>query len=921
MDADSHQVVGGFLFGSAFVAPDIASPTKSKAQSEEDKTTTPNDKGAKRKRPTTSPAAKGAAAAAAGELAASAEEAVAKPKAKAKPKGKGRPQRNLVEMAHTEAVELKKATLHIPIWFGDSWAIKAKALSKLSKDIGPRMKNETAPEESTALMKASKVITAILEVLTAVQESGVRSDAFADTFDRQLNLLQMSPETDSPFPEVLFKQRHEWATVRCVAQGNFWRQLSTEALTRAGYDQREAVALQERLCSERVVSITKKEGFAEVLSDFIEQHVAADLGDAIIQQLEALVTTTNFEKASDGKALEKALAKVSDSSNIIANAITLFPPGRKRKSDAEAYKVRILATEAMNNRIKIVLGEAKHVLSGGGEAAKSSEFQAESGGIDFEKLLWCSTRVDADLRDCSSKGASYLRDRLPVLEEMEGLLADVMRASSQATADLVGLIFQPSWDEEAASSVKEKRFTSVDKFISFLRTAEGLKAFAGEQFAEQFDEETRVILQVIKVAEELPKFVNSDGQVSDEDSSKYAGELLELRKVIPAIKRICGDACASCLTAWFVGDVHLGLAKLSQVLEKVLTEKLKPLNDVINRFTGANALPFTVCDSEGYVKAITGDEEANQKLVSISEWALDEAMITDVLSAVRRAGRQQVLDSIGILKVIVEASAGLASFSLDVFAMPIAHDLATKVTRARRVLHHLCERSSNIDLSKLGGDASLPLVIGFDVAAVVDSLKTEFQAVLGKTYSTWNSNIKELSAQIVTWCPQWSAHKDELLSKPEIEKALFANEHFAEIGSTATQVDSMVGLVNKVHSDRLGNFVEASVLAEAVQAKELGIATVGATWGLFQFRTQIQTQVNFVVRVKAVESLRAELKSKRCPPGADLDKQLTAAMTSSFEVVEPPSKAKDGEGEAAAASEPKGKRAQAPAAKRRKKAR
>ena len=275
-------------------------------------------------------------------------------------------------------------------------------------------------------------------------------------------------------------------------------------------------------------------------------------------------------------------------------------------------------------------------------------------------------------------------------------------------------------------------------------------------------------------------------------------------------------------------------------------------------------------------------------LLSVSEWALDEAMITEVLSAARRAGRQQVLDSIGILKVIVEASAGLASFSLEMFAMPIAPDLATKVTRARRVLHQLCQCSSNIDLSKRGGDASPPLVIGFDVAAVVESLKTQFQAILRKTYSTWNSNIKELSAQIVSWCPQWSAHKDELLSKPEIEKVLFANKHFAEIGSTATQVDSLVGLVNKVHSDRLGNFVEASVLAEAVQAKELGIATVGATWALFQFRTQIQTQVNFVLRVKAVETLRAELKSKRCPPGADLDKQLTAAMTSSFEVVEPP---------------------------------
>ena len=324
-----------------------------------------------------------------------------------------------------------------------------------------------------------------------------------------------------------------------------------------------------------------------MLSDFIAQHIVADLGDAITQQLEALVTITNFEKASDGKALEKALAKVSDSSNIIANAITLFPPGRKRKSDAEAYKVRILATETVNNRINIVLGEAKHVLSGEGEAAKSSEFQAESRDIDFEKLLWCSTRVDADLHDCDSKGSSYLHDRLPALKEIEGLLADVMRASSQATADLVGLIFKPSWDEEAASPVKEKRFTSVEKFISFLRTAEGLKAFAGEQFVEQFVEETRVVLQVLKVAEELPKFVNTDDQVSDEDSSKFAGELLELRQAIPAIKRICGDACASCLAAWFDGDVHKGLATFSQVLEKVLTEKLKPFNDVISGFTGA----------------------------------------------------------------------------------------------------------------------------------------------------------------------------------------------------------------------------------------------------------------------------------------------------------------------------------------------
>ena len=148
--------------------------------------------------------------------------------------------------------EFANATPTDPLYFGVEAKTGTKKFEELEKLMTQRVRKSSVEVECKHLQGLLKQMNAAYNVLMAVQAHGLRSQEFADAFDKQLTWINLAPVVEVTFPgHVLLARRR--LSLNTTSDNNVWLQLaSSTELLKEGIAEGELFAEQDRLLGQRL---------------------------------------------------------------------------------------------------------------------------------------------------------------------------------------------------------------------------------------------------------------------------------------------------------------------------------------------------------------------------------------------------------------------------------------------------------------------------------------------------------------------------------------------------------------------------------------------------------------------------------------------------------------------------------------------
>lgn len=153
--------------------------------------------------------------------------------------------------------EFANATAQDPLFFGVEAKTGTKKFEELDKLILTRVKKSSVEVECKHLKGLSKQLNAAYNVLVAAQAHGLRSQEFADAYDKQLTWINLAPVVEVKFPaHVLIARRR--ISLATTSDHNVWLKLaSSTELRNEGLAEGELFAEQDRLLGQRLAGWLK----------------------------------------------------------------------------------------------------------------------------------------------------------------------------------------------------------------------------------------------------------------------------------------------------------------------------------------------------------------------------------------------------------------------------------------------------------------------------------------------------------------------------------------------------------------------------------------------------------------------------------------------------------------------------------------
>ena len=153
--------------------------------------------------------------------------------------------------------EFAGASATNPLFFGVEAKTGLKKFEELHKTVTSRLKKSSVEVECDQLKSLAKQCSAAYNVLSAIQAHGLRSQEFAEAYDKQLTWINLAPVVEVKFPpDVLIARRR--MNISATSDHNVWLQLaSTTELRKEGLPESELFPEQDRLLGQRLAGWLK----------------------------------------------------------------------------------------------------------------------------------------------------------------------------------------------------------------------------------------------------------------------------------------------------------------------------------------------------------------------------------------------------------------------------------------------------------------------------------------------------------------------------------------------------------------------------------------------------------------------------------------------------------------------------------------
>ena len=803
---------------------------------------------------------------------------------------KGRPKRHLLLDAEKVAGDFQQATSSDQAFFGTGARAQIQWLTRLIDCFTDRIEELSQDAEATSdyaeHVRMKKVPIAIRSMCKEAQKTGVESEPFLDCCYSQLRFLEMEPVVQTNvFPTFIRTSANKMVIDRTEPGPEFWRLISPTAL---GSDDQlrlmDIKAMQREHLENKVVTLQEdpKTFLAQMdrLLDADDMKLAKlpeDLYGECCTLQEIILCCQEPIGSFGKKQLTDALAQAQDKSKTVVHSLFMFPCGRQVFKDAQGLVDRMDMSDKAVDSFERALGQMQTFQpllsrSWDGEAVSPA-----SGALDSLKASWISL-TDAD----RNRADKQVMQRIQVAnDEIDAWTHFLLASSHQFLLDMVK-VDSWSWDGRRASSF-ERICTSILSFEGVPVNEDDSNCFpALKQMVLLFE----FVSKALGIAGK-DRFSFEEGQFLQTNMSKFAMDYYWAEVVSSAHvaeqqdspSSANGGACPIPGIAEAIAFQRALQSKFySCTVQKHIFEQVCAAHGLQNQLkefaasvpAGFKAEPPSVPDSF----AELGGQELLHKLAVVNDEKLISQMnyIMAFHSMLKAAGALPAHRGDG-------CKIGVATGSM----LPVSEDITQLLSNLRKCIveAHGMQKASESISRFTADDIGLHLN---DLDGMLDEkvfgsfALQEVNAELGIWRQSWALRCAEFSKTITEGSlPGWAMEKDMLLhqGREELQQKLLNNAKYLEVSEAVVALGTLLGEVKKMQQDSCGMFLPAQIQASAKSCLGEGYELVSITYALYNVLQVIPSIKTLKDRKKAVETLRASLKTKGVALGESLDQQCT----------------------------------------------
>lgn len=275
----------------------------------------------------------------------------------------------------------------------------------------------------------------------------------------------------------------------------------------------------------------------------------------------------------------------------------------------------------------------------------------------------------------------------------------------------------------------------------------------------------------------------------------------------------------------------------------------------------------TDTDLQGMASAALQDEDFD----NVRKWAIDTADGRLLQQVSYMTAAVTTVANLGGVEMLVRR--GLSA--KDVEGRAITQEQVEALTKLRAQASNVRELATQNPLMFARGGETNPdhlptLDDSFDLGVLTDAMIKDAVTLVENFGNQWSRDIKTLSDTLEKACPNWSVHRETLLTNTEMVEAMCSNPLYGHIGPLQQKLNHYMKMIKSLHADRRGAVVEATLVSTAKTLTDLGVETVAFTFFLYKLTRTFKMIENPTILAKEVAKLREELK----PSGVVLTEQM-----------------------------------------------
>lgn len=641
-------------------------------------------------------------------------------------------------------------------------------------------KEDDRSDVKEVLDKLAKACSVVLEICKSYKENGGADNLkFCSVASDMTAFMGLAPVVHMSFPLFIKKRCFEMKALSFMGS-DFWNFIQTSTLPERyglGPDPADVVDIQEKLVSEKVVDITKTSEQAtqrlRKLFDVVPSLTVLPRIAEGVQHLRIVLFKEKFEP----EVIEKALTACRDKSQVVANAISLYPSGREFMKQAHAHMEMVRESKAVMGNISKLAGElGADQIKVFCEVANVTEL--------LHKVIAVDKEIDAVSQGLGSQEAE---------KTFAKRFADIYEAIFQGVAsNIKGMIVKLVDDKCVPQDAP-----GVPSVLALLDALRDMKAWRNAPWAVVSHEgDYDVCLRVLLVVTAYTQGeLGTHALVKEEIEGMMAHLNVVSRYTLQDIAPLMGGdtECAKVLDFLFKvvlpsDDSASLIGRAAKTIEAQTTVILDAFKDV----------PFAEVQFHDDARF---QEDLVAKLIGLP--AIDSMAWEDVSALATRTGDRTLREQINVLQSLSDflgPCASLAQFvhgcgmGLDRRDKLAVSDTPAKLIRDARAATAALE-ASLMKIADKNLDALFNInpqhnhihinvfseVLGKQVDKVVKALLNSSREVQKLLSDQWAEDVDGLTKALHRFCPHWQAKEAELLTNKDLQITLLTNPTYANI--------------------------------------------------------------------------------------------------------------------------------------------
>lgn len=697
----------------------------------------------------------------------------------------------------------------------------------------------------TEFILAKKKVDAMIAMLRVAKRVGVEHEEFLSCAHEQVGFLSMAPPVEANlFPRFIRNAAKRAVFERAEAAPSAWKLLSPKDLSLGdtSVSMGQIHDLQRELLADKIVCLqqTDPAGLAASLGNLLGDPAAfldAQLSDGDLLQVEALalvVKAAGGASICDGGDLKGALEMVQNPELSVANALTLYLPGRSLVQKAE-------------DSMKV----ASDLLAKVGEFRTA--VKASSAVIHLADFEWQSN-VEVVETALVRLGSCFQRFTETELQHAEGEVSS-MWAFVKAWVDAVLVsvlgVVEQQLHGRCSEDSKQMHLKLIRCLLGFMRpglTPEALleKAPPLEQAMSLFD----LVERGLKIADDARDLDLPDCAFAKQNFADFkfheswvAADSQAASTAVARTQRLIVDTCFS--------------PSVQKRAFDAVTHK-HGLHAAVQNFIDQLPPEYKTCEIPAMVEAID-DADLMSKLACVADPRLRSQVV--YISMHHRALRAA--------SELAQARGTGRRMGAEGGRTPCDPQHAVLVSTLRQNLAAVDVQAGAVgDAFMAAGDGEIHLALldgHIQPSAFTEVVRKACLAELSIWRAAWARQVDEHARAIDAGVPEgWLSVKDTLLEDANqgIVTAMLTNKNYVSMCAALAAIIHCMATLKSFRNDGCGPFLEVNVLSSATCAMENGTLTVGVTYALFQLQDSLQKMPPGASRKAKVKELRQELYAK-----------------------------------------------------------